>query len=136
MCKVLKIAVFLLVFASLACNRSEAQTAQPAGAAVYQRISASEANRMMQELTDFILLDVRTEGEFRRRRIEGAILIPDTEIQRRAVRELPDKSRVILVYCQGGVRSERAARALINMGYLNVFDFGGIASWPYETVSN
>jgi len=103
--------------------------------AEYHRITAEEAMKMMQESSDFILLDVRTEEEFRDRRIEGAILIPNTEIELRAKEELPDKKQLILVYCRSGKRSAGAAYALVEMGYTNVYDFGGIIDWPYETVS-
>jgi len=38
-------------------------------------------------------------------------------------------------YCRSGKRSEAAAKALTGMGYINIYDFGGIIDWPYETVS-
>ena len=102
----------------------------------YRRISAEEAYRMMSESSDFILLDVRTLAEFRQRRIQGAILIPDNEIRNRAPRELPDKNRTIFVYCHAGRRSENAARILVALGYVHVYDFGGIINWPYDTVGD
>ncbi len=46
-----------------------------------------------------------------------------------------DTDAVILVYCRSGVRSEAASKALIELGYSNVYDFGGIIDWPYDTVS-
>ena len=88
---------------------------------------------MMQEENIYILLDVRTTGEFNERHIEGAVLIPDNEISDRAAEELPDKNILILVYCRSGRRSEAAARELVDMGYTNVYDFGGIIDWPFET---
>ena len=91
---------------------------------------------MMGELKDFILLDVRTEEEYRESRIPGALLIPDYEIKDRAENELPDKTKIIFVYCRSGRRSSNAARELANLGYVNVYDMGGIANWPYETISN
>ena len=105
-------------------------------APVYRRIPAAEAREIMESGEDFILLDVRTESEFMARRIEGAVLMPYSEIAARAALELPDKGAVILVYCQGGRRSEIAARALVAMGYTQVFDFGGISDWPYGTVDS
>ena len=101
----------------------------------YQKISAEEAYRMMQDTEAYILLDVRTEEEFKETRIEGAILIPDYEIGSRAASELPDKSALILVYCRSGRRSANAAHELIEMGCQNVYDFGGIIDWPYDTIS-
>ena len=107
-----------------------AQVAKGSG----RKISADEAHKMIGELKDFILLDVRTEKEFKEKRIEGAILIPDFEIKNRAVKELNDKNQVILVYCRSGRRSASAAAELVRMGYMNVYDFGGILDWKYETV--
>jgi len=101
----------------------------------YRRITAEDARRMMEEAEDFILLDVRTEEEYKQQRIDGAVLIPDYEIADRAEAELPDKSALILIYCRSGRRSADSARELIGMGYTNVYDFGGIIDWPYETVS-
>jgi rhodanese-related sulfurtransferase len=87
---------------------------------------------MMQELKDFIILDVRTESEFAQNRIPGAVLLPHTEIRNRAEKELPNKNAIILLHCYAGRRSESAARELVNMGYTNVYDFGGLREWPYE----
>jgi len=101
----------------------------------YQRITAQEAKEMMDSGEPFILLDVRTDAEFRDNRIEGAILIPDFEIVSRATTELPDKSMLILIYCRSGRRSHNVAWELIDMGYTNVYDFGGIIVWPFETIS-
>jgi Rhodanese-related sulfurtransferase len=111
---------------------SDKTTDQVAG---YQKISAEQAKEMMDETDGWILLDVRTQEEFQEEHIEGAILIPDYEIAGRAESEIPDKDTVILVYCRSGRRSADAANELVGMGYTNVYDFGGIADWPYDTVS-
>ena len=96
-------------------------------------ISASEARAMMRTNPDAIILDVRTAQEFATGRIPGAILLPDYAISYRAESMLTDKDALILVYCRSGNRSRSAAYELIEMGYTNVYDFGGIMSWPYET---
>ena len=111
------------------CSRADAQQA------VYHKLSAAEAHKMMSETKDFVLLDVRTPGEYKEKRIPGATLIPDYELKDRAAKELPDKTKVIFVYCRSGARSNGASRALVSLGYVNVYDIGGIMNWPYETVS-
>ena len=108
------------------CSQTKAQQT------AYRKISAEEAYKMMGELKDFILLDVRTEAEYKEIHIPGALLIPDYEIKARAEKELPDKNKIIFVYCRSGRRSVNAARELANLGYTNVYDFGGISGWPYE----
>jgi len=105
------------------------------GPTTYQKISAEQAKDMMDESEEYILLDVRTDEEFNEKRIDGAILIPDYEIADRAEAELTNKDALILVYCRSGRRSEIAAKELLELGYTNVFDFGGIIDWPYDTIS-
>ena len=102
--------------------------------AQYQKIPPEEAKAMMDD-GKATVLDVRTAAEFEEAHIAGAVLIPDMDIRDMALELLPDKKKTILVYCRTGIRSERAARALIELGYRNVYDFGGIVDWPYETVS-
>ena len=98
-------------------------------------ISAEEAHKRMEAGGKFVLLDVRSPGEYQQIRIKGAKLIPVDEISGRAPSELPDKSTPILVYCHSGARAGSAARTLGQMGYTDVVSFGGIISWPYETIS-
>ncbi|MCL2662223.1 MAG: rhodanese-like domain-containing protein [Oscillospiraceae bacterium] len=143
-----KLILVILFFPLLlvACNNDSAQeeqspspTPEPtpvngSGETVYRRISAGDAHQMMQDTSEYILLDVRRIDEFNAEHIEGAILIPYDEIGNRAADELPDKNALILIYCRSGRRSELAARELIGMGYTNVYDFGGILDWPYDTI--
>lgn len=116
------------------CSRSpqvpvDAQSTQEQ--AKYQKITPKEAKELMDG-GDVIVLDVRTEAEYRQGYIKGAILIPDTEIAQKSGEMLPDKDKTILVYCRTGRRSELAAKELIEIGYTDVRDFGGIVDWPYE----
>ena len=102
----------------------------------YRQISAGEAKNIMDSGEEYILLDVRTEEEFKERRIEGAILIPHDEIESRAETELSDKGTLILVYCRSGNRSKVASSILAELGYVNVYEFGGIETdWTYDTIS-
>ena len=98
-----------------------------------QQITASQAKEIMYNNLDVIILDVRTLQEFNQERISGAILLTDSLISEQAEIVLPDKDALILVYCRSGARSRNATRLLVSLGYTNVFNFGGITSWPYET---
>lgn len=102
---------------------------------VYNNITAEEAKRMMDTEDNYVILDVRTEEEFAAGHIEGAILIPDYEIETLAPTRLPDKEQMLLVYCRSGRRSKLASEALLAMGYTNIYEFGGILDWPYGTVT-
>ena len=102
----------------------------------YTKITAEEAKEMMDQDSSVIVLDVRTEEEYNTGHIEGAILIPNTEIIEKAENILTDKSATILVYCRSGRRSALAAEDLAGLGYTNVYDFGGIIDWEYDTTKN
>jgi rhodanese-related sulfurtransferase len=93
-------------------------------------ISVSEAHELIMNSTGLFILDVRTQEEFNDGHIEGAYLIPHTEIQSR-VAELPiNTSDPILVYCRSGGRSAEASQTLIDLGFQNIFNMdGGILDW-------
>ncbi|MHB0936566.1 MAG: rhodanese-like domain-containing protein [Armatimonadota bacterium] len=105
------------------------------GATGYQRISAKEARERLAADRGIVLLDVRSPGEHRARRIAGSMLIPHMAIGQQAPKQLPQKDATLIVYCQSGMRSRQAAQQLLALGYTCVYDLGGIMSWPYETVS-
>lgn len=103
--------------------------------AVYMNITAEEAKKIMDTESEYVILDVRTEEEFAQGHIPGAMLIPDYAIREEAEKALPDKDALILVYCRSGRRSKNAAQILLELGYTNIREFGGILDWPYETVT-
>ena len=98
----------------------------------YENITAQEAKELMDREEGYIILDVRTEEEYAQGHIPGAILIPDYEIETKAEVILTDKDQMILVYCRSGRRSKNAAQALLELGYTDIREFGGIIDWPYE----
>jgi len=101
-----------------------------------EQISAEDAKKLMDTESDFIIIDARTTEEFAEGHIPDAVLIPEYEIADRAPSELPDKDRLILVYCRSGRRSKIASAALVELGYTNVKEFGGILDWPYDVVTD
>ena len=100
--------------------------------AMYEQITAENAKKIMDSGEEHIILDTREQDEFDEGHIAGAILIPYTEIEHKAKEMLPDKDKLILVYCRSGRRSKIAAESLAKLGYTNVKEFGGIIDWPYE----
>jgi|GEM_PF-1157648 len=101
----------------------------------YQKISAERARNLMIELRVYTIVDVRTMAEFINKRIPEAMLIPHDEIMPQAATRLPNKDQLIFIYSQADNRSEIATRALLELGYSNVFDMGDIDYWIYETDS-
>lgn len=128
----MKLLLSMIIFCLLltGCG-GEKQTEQTTD---YMQITAEEAKSMMEKEGGYLLLDVRTQSEYDEGHIEGALLIPDSEIFSRAEEEISDKDTLILVYCRSGRRSKLAAQSLTDLGYTKVYEFGGIADWPYETV--
>ena len=76
------------------------------------------------------LIDVREDHEWHDGHAAGAIHLGRGIIERDIVREVPDKSAELILYCGGGYRSALAADMLQRMGYENVFSMaGGWKAW-------
>ena len=127
--------LLVIVCAFCGCNRTEVSAPEEETELTYEQITPSEAKRIMDTESDYVILDVRTEEEYNEGHIEGAVLIPDFEITSKAEGILTDKNQLILVYCRSGRRSKLAAEALVSLGYTNVKEFGGIIDWEYGTVT-
>jgi len=90
-------------------------------------ISVEEVYQIISSNQDYIILDVRTPDEFKEGHIEGAILIPVLELDNR-LGELP-KDKPIITYCRSGIRSRNAANILVENGFTQIYDMGGILDW-------
>ena len=115
---------------------SEVPTATFSETATYQQITQEEAEEMMRADDGLIIVDVRRQDEFDSGHIPGAILIPNESIGTEQPKELPDLDQVILIYCRSGRRSKEASQKLADMGYTNIYEFGGIIDWTGEIVTN
>lgn len=102
----------------------------------YTQISMEEAVVMMAKEENYIILDVRTTEEFAEKHIPNAINIPNEIIGSEELAELPDKNQLILVYCRSGNRSKQASEKLAALGYINIYEFGGINDWTGELENN
>lgn len=102
--------------------------------ATVQDITPEEAKERLDSDEAIILVDVRTKEEFDSGHIEGAVLLPVDQIQKNAADVFPDMDAVYFVYCRSGSRSGAATAMMVDLGYQNVFDLGGIIDWPYEVV--
>ena len=104
------------------------------GALSYKKISQEEAVKMM-ETGDCLILDVRTEEEYNDGHIPNAVCLPVETIGSEAPAQLPDKDQAILIYCRTGIRAATAAEQLAKLGYTRVYEFGGIADWKGDIVT-
>ena len=101
----------------------------------YQQITQEEAKEMMDS-QEVIILDVREQDEYDSGHIPGAMLLPAGTIdEATAADAIPERDSTVLVYCRSGNRSKTASSTLADLGYTNIYEFGGINTWPYETKS-
>ena len=74
-----------------------------------------------------VLIDVRSNQEYREGHLQGAINIPDFEIEKRVQREITKKNQLIVLYCQYGGRSRSSMVIMQKMGYTNMYNlYGGL----------
>ena len=77
-----------------------------------------------------VLVDVREPDEVADGVIKGAITIPRGFLELRIEQAVPNKDQEVIIYCQGGVRSAMAAKALEELGYGQVKSMaGGFGAW-------
>ena len=96
-------------------------------------ISVQDVKQRLDAKDDFLLLDCRETEEFRIAHIEGAQLVPMTEIQQR-IGELDDwRERDVIVYCHLGGRSLQVVAWMRQLGFSRAQNMtGGIQAWSNE----
>lgn len=129
--KILAVLVLALMSLSLVGCDSDAYEDRKEQAK-YRRITADEAQVLMQQMQNYLVLDVRSPEEYAAGHIPHAINIPMEQFGEEAPRELPDRNQTIFVYCVKGIRSMNVANRLAHMGYRNIVEMGGIQDWHGE----
>lgn len=102
----------------------------------FTTITAEEAKKLIAKLIvnqiDYLILDVREEEEYITGHVDEAIPFTLSTINAETAEEvIPSKDTLLLVYCRSGKRSRLAALKLAELGYTNIYDFGGLIDWPY-----
>ena len=120
---------FICILSGCGNADSVQNTEQKSG---YKQVSMEEGLELMEADSDYILLDVRRDDEFEDGHIPGAINIPNESIGTEEIAELPDKNQTIYVYCRSGNRSKQASQKLVDLGYTDVIEFGGIIDYSGE----
>ena len=96
----------------------------------FKSVSMEDGLKLMANDKDFILLDVRTPEEFATGHIPEALqLTNETFTKQDAENLLKNKGQTIYVYCRSGRRSKESSQKLIDFGYTNVIEIGGIISY-------
>lgn len=102
----------------------------------FSQISQEQAKLMMEEDDGHLIVDVRTREEYDQGHIPGAVCVPNESIGEEMPEALPDKQQILLLYCRSGRRSKEAAQKLFDLGYANVYEFGGILDWDGDVVTD
>ena len=98
---------------------------------IFDFFKQPDINQGVQEYKNAVgavLLDVRSPQEYREGHIPGSQNVPLQQLDK--VEEVTEnKDTVLYVYCRSGARSRQAVSLLKHMGYTNVHNIGGIATY-------
>ncbi len=96
-------------------------------------ISVSETKQLLDSGADFYFLDCREQDEWDYVKIEGAELLPMSEIQARVGELEPQKDRRVVIHCHHGGRSLQVAQWLRKQGFAEAQSMaGGIDVWSQD----
>ena len=88
-------------------------------------IDYENAKAILKEQKQAILLDVRSEQEYKENHLDGSINIPLYDLERNSKIIECNKQNTIIVYCKSGGRSKKAVKLLEREGYENVYEIKG-----------
>jgi rhodanese-related sulfurtransferase len=121
------IAIFMLMLPSCTAKPANTESAK------FKMVSMAEGIELAKKNPDAIVVDVRRNDEYSAGHIPGAVLLTmETISAESAAKVLPDKNQMILIYCRSGRRSKIAAQSLLDLGYTNLIEFGGILDYTGE----
>jgi len=121
--KIVLVTLFLLfTIVATGCSRANAEPGN---------MSQQDAYELITSGANAVILDVRTHAEFAEEHIPNSVLLPLDQLENYAL-ELFDTNATLLVICHGGNRSQQAVIVLAELGFTNVYDIGGIMTWPGE----
>ena len=124
--------LFILALALICMGCGASQGA--AKEATYSHLEADEAASKI-ESGEYVLVDVRSEEEFKIEHIPDAINIPYDSDDETFISALPDKDQPIILYCDyGGISKDTAEHLCKDLGYTNVSEFDGLLVWKGDTV--
>lgn len=93
-------------------------------------VQPEEVKRAMDAKETYVLLDVRTQGEYSRGKLDHSINVPLDELAGSIETQIADKNTLIYVYCLSGSRSAFAVDFMKKKGYERVFDMNqGLLAW-------
>ena len=101
----------------------------------YKNITGTEAEKIMKDSNDILILDVRDANEYNEGHIVDAINIPVDEVEKRISELESFKDKTVLVYCKSGKRSITASETLVKNGFKDVSNVeDGVSEYEYNLV--
>ena len=97
-------------------------------------LTAGEFKKKIKDDRNGVILDVRTDGEFRMGHIKGAVNIDLLQANFSSRLATLDKSKTYYVYCRSGNRSAKACRLLKSIGCEALNLEGGLGNWDGNIV--
>ncbi len=116
--KILVVLICMLLLCGCGNKEEEVEVAK------VNKISCNDINTV----ENAVLIDVRTAEEFNEGHLDNAINVSSTVIKFNIKAHVTDLETPIIVYCRSGRRSAESADILVNLGYKNVYDMGGITT--------
>jgi rhodanese-related sulfurtransferase len=94
-----------------------------------KQIIPAELTRLVNR-EDAVVVDVRSEDDFKQNHILNALNIPEKELEANKAKLDKYTKQAVVIYCTSGVESARFARALVGQGFEQVYSLkGGLPSW-------
>lgn len=97
-------------------------------------LSQDKAYEELQKDASIKVIDVRTVQEYREGHIKGSVNVPLDTIPSRFEKAYPNKEEKMFIICYSGARASDATAFLTRLGYKNVHNIGGVASWRYGLI--
>ena len=124
--KTILLFLMFILFISSCAGKNKKQEAPT----TFKMVSMADGIEIAKKNPDTIIVDVRRDDEYKNGHIPGAVLLTmETITAETASKVLPDKNQMILIYCRSGRRSKIAAQNLLDLGYTNIIEFGGILDY-------
>jgi molybdopterin/thiamine biosynthesis adenylyltransferase/rhodanese-related sulfurtransferase len=94
-----------------------------------REIDARETPQAVEN-KEAVLIDVRSDEEWRIAHIPGAVHVPMSQVEERLPELVPDRTRPIITFCATGARSQRILPTVDALGYEDAVSMaGGIVAW-------
>ena len=120
---ILSFALALVMLLTIGCNTAHTQSSK-------KLITANEMQGKIQAEPQITIVDVRTPGEFEKGHVANAVNIDWNGADFAGEIAKLDTNKPVIIYCQSGGRSAKAADKMLGLGFNNLYEMeGGMMKW-------